>query len=221
MWTRTQIELEARRLLNNIEKHADMVWPNTQPSRIYMCDPEAACKVLGLRYLPDQHLGRFGTGTAGMMDRSGRAILLSSEQRFEVLRFTAAHEIGHWMLHPHQVMFRDRALVHHAADGKPLEEQEADYFAACFLAPPKLVRAEFRARFNLNEPMTNTHTNCFLLCPQADHKLQGLPAGSLEFALAVSRAESFNGQRFKSLAVRFNVSPTAMAIRLQELELVA
>jgi hypothetical protein len=125
------------------------------------------------------------------------------------------------LLHPHQVMFRDRALIHHAADGKPPVEQEADYFAACFLVPPKLVRAEFRARFNLREPMTNTHTNCFLLCPQADHKLQGLPVASLEFALAVARAESFNGQRFKSLAALFNVSPTAMAIRLQEMDLVA
>lgn len=56
MWTPQQIEYEARRLLVEIEAHAKELWQNTQPDRLFMCDPEAACHVLGLQFLPDSHL---------------------------------------------------------------------------------------------------------------------------------------------------------------------
>jgi hypothetical protein len=222
MKTRPQIELEARKLLAEIDKHAPLIWPHTPPDRLYMCDPEAACKVLGLQYLPDQHLGKYGgTATAGVMDRQRKAILLSSDKRFDTLRFTAAHEIGHYLLHTDDMLLRDRALSHHGSVGRDSKEGEADYFAACFLAPPKLLRAAFKARFPVNEPMTNTLTTCYALS-RADHQwLAGLNPGALEFALAVARARSFDGAPFKSLAELFNISPTAMAHRLLELGLVA
>lgn len=221
MWSADQIELEARKLLADIEKNADSLWPNTPPARLFMCDPEAACHLLGLSYLPDSHLGSFGgTATAGMLDRKNQAVLLSSKQSFESMRFTAAHEVGHWILHPQTAIFRDRALSSPGGPGRPDVEREADFFAACFLAPPKLVRQEFRARFRLGEPITNTGSICFNLSSQNYQYLESLPAGSLEFALAVACAESFNGQYFKSLSKLFNVSPSAMAIRLRELRLV-
>jgi hypothetical protein len=47
------------------------------------------------------------------------------------------------------------------------------------------------------------------------------PRGSLLFAQTVARAEKFGGMPFKSLSKYFGVSPTAMAIRLEELGLVA
>lgn len=221
MWTFDQIELEARKLLAEIEKNAKRLWPNTQPPRLFMCNPEAACNLLDLHYLPDSHLGSYGgTATAGMLDRNKRAVLLSSKQSFESLRFTAAHEVAHWILHREQQMFRDRALSAPGSPGRPLIEQEADFFAACFLAPPKLLREAFRTRFPGREPLTNTGAVCFNLSNRDHQYLESLSPGSLEFALAVARAESFNGQYFKSLANLFNVSPTTMAIRLCELELV-
>lgn len=219
MYSYKSIEFEARSLLANMEKHAAELWPNTPPARLFMCDPEAACRLLDLRYLPDSHLGSFGgTATAGMLDRRNRSVLLSSRQSYEAQRFTAAHEVGHWLLHPGQILFRDRALSSHAEGGRPEMEQQADLFAACFLMPPKLLRDAFHARFPVRDPMTNTGVICFNL-PNGQH-LEGLPPGTKEFALAVARAESFNGQRFKSLCHLFGVSPTAMAIRLRELELV-
>jgi Zn-dependent peptidase ImmA (M78 family) len=148
MWTRGEIELKARTLLSDIEKGAAAIWPNTPPDRLFMCEPEAACKLLGLSYVPDQHLGIYGgTATAGMLDRSRRAILLSSKQSFEEMRFTAAHELGHWLLHPDQVMFRDRSPSTYKNEFRPAVEREADQFAAVFLMPPKLVGAAFRGRF--------------------------------------------------------------------------
>lgn len=221
MWTFKQIELEARKLLADIEKNASVLWPNTAPARLFMCDPSAACSLLGLQYLPDSHLGSFGgTATAGMLDRKNRAVLLSFKQSFESLRFTAAHEVGHYLLHPEEVMFRDRSLSAPGTLGRPLCEQEADYFAACFLVPPKLLRQAFRHRFPIQEPVTNTGTICFNLSVQNASYLESLPSGSLEFALAIARANFFNGNHFKSLASLFNVSAHAMGIRLLELGLV-
>lgn len=221
MWTFSQIEFEARKLLAEIEKHADRLWPNTPPDRLFMCDPEAACRVLGLKYLPDSHLGTYGgTATAGLLDRANKAVMLSSRQSFEAQRFTGAHEVGHYLLHPGQLMFRDRTLSAHGGTGRPLDEQQADFFAACFLVPPKLLLQAFRLRFPVNEPLVNTSAVCFNLSTRNHQYLESLPPGSMEFALAVARAEAFNGYRFKSLAALFNVSPHAMAIRLQEMGLV-
>jgi hypothetical protein len=221
MRSRSDIELEARKLLAEIEEHADLIWPNTRPNRLQMCDPGAACQLLGLDYLPESHLGSFGgTGTAGILDRTRNAILLSTKQSFEELRFTAAHEIGHFLLHPGEVMFRDRSLSRHGGAGRPPMELEADWFAACFLAPPKLVRAAFHAMFGVREPLTNTGANCFALSTGNSAYLEGLPANSMEFALAVARTERFGSDRFESLARLFNVSPGMMALRLMELELV-
>jgi IrrE N-terminal-like domain len=223
MWTSGELEFEARKLLGEIEKHAAQLWPNTPPSRLFMCDPAAACQLLGLKYLPDQHLGMYGgTATAGILDRARKAVLLSSRQRFEALRFTAAHEVGHFILHPGQVMFRDRSLSSHGGEGRPRVEWEADVFAASFLMPPKLLVQAFRARFPTQEPpLTNTGTVCFNLSVREAQYLESLPAGSREFALAVARSEFFAGEHFKSLAQLFCVSPTAMAIRLQEMGLVS
>lgn len=220
MWSSSQIELEARKLLSEIEKNSDRLWPNTPPSRLFMCQPEAACWVLGLKYLPESHLGEFGTGTAGLLDRTNKAVMLSSKQSFEAQRFTGAHEVGHYLLHPGQLMFRDRALSAHGGYGRPPEEQQADYFAACFLIPPKLLRMAFRVRFLGNEPLVNSGAVCFNLDVANHQYLESLPPGSMEFALAVARAEAFNGRRFKSLAALFSVSHHAMAIRLQEMALV-
>ncbi len=215
------IELEARKLLAEIEKNAKRLWPNTPPDRLFMCDPEAACRLLRLHYLPDSHLGAFGgTATAGMLDRTTGAVMLSSKQSFEAQRFTGAHEVGHFLLHPEQQQFRDRALSSQGGPGRPVIEQEADYFAACFLIPPKLVREAFKARFPVREPLTNTGAVCFNLSAMNHQYLEGLPPGSMEFALAVARAQAFNGVRFKSLSHQFCVSPPAMAIRLMELGLV-
>ena len=43
---------------------------------------------------------------------------------------------------------------------------------------------------------------------------------SMKFALTVASARRFNGRDFRSLADTFNVSVSAMAIRLRELGLI-
>ena len=223
MYTEKAIEGKARALLAEMERNAAAIWPTTPPSRLNMCDPVAACRHLGLLYLPESHLGTYGnTSTAGMLDRRSRAVMLSTRQSHEAQRFTAAHEIGHWLLHEDEILFRDRSLSDPRQAGRAPKERQADYFAACFLVPPKLLIHVFEALFQVRAPLSNTGAVCFNLSPVDSSYLEGLPPRSMEFALAVARAQSFNGRRFsKSMCGLFGVSPTTMAIRLQELELVS
>lgn len=97
----------------------------------------------------------------------------------------------------------------------------ADYFAACFLAPKKLVEEEFAARFIKNPPLPLTDAVAWNLIGESAHELFGPSAGSLDFAAAAAEVRAFNGRHFTSLANRFGLSISAMAIRLQDLRLLA
>ena len=86
--------------------------------------------------------------------------------------------------------------------------------------PRFAVEKEFDARFSSRHPLVLTETVAFHL--KADVSvLFAQPQGSLMFAEAVARAQQFDRRHFKSLAQHFIVSPTTMAIRLEELALVA
>jgi hypothetical protein len=79
---------------------------------------------------------------------------------------------------------------------------------------------EFSARFGSRQPLALTETVAFHLKADAG-QLFSQPAGSLLFSQAVARCDQFDRHRFRSLADYFGVSVSAMAIRLQELNLVA
>ncbi|MGQ9572235.1 MAG: ImmA/IrrE family metallo-endopeptidase [Dehalococcoidia bacterium] len=61
------------------------------------------------------------------------------------LRFSIAHEIGHFVLHPHGDVFsaHEEELRHeHAQDPDKELEDEADYFASVLLVPPAWLKAD-------------------------------------------------------------------------------
>lgn len=73
---------------------------------------------------------------------SGRPIVISTPRRSNNVfrhRFTCAHEIGHLLLH------------HDARPGDPLQEREADEFAAAFLTPKAEIGAALPNRIDLAE----------------------------------------------------------------------
>lgn len=73
---------------------------------------------------------------------SGRPIVISTPRRSNNVfrhRFTCAHEIGHLLLH------------HDARPGDPLQEREADEFAAAFLTPKVEIGAVLPNRIDLAE----------------------------------------------------------------------
>jgi hypothetical protein len=106
--------------------------------------------------------------------------------------------------------------------GRPRFEVEADYFAACFLAPRKPVIESFKIRFVDGPPLQLDHNIAFHLKGEHAHELFLKPHGSLDFAVALAGALRFGRLRFEtSLAAEFGLSVSAMAIRIQELGLVA
>jgi Zn-dependent peptidase ImmA (M78 family) len=137
-------------------------------------------------------------------------------------RFTAAHELGHFVLHPHvgsRRLHRERPVNGPRGD-RPLLEQEADYFAACLLMPRRAVIDEFSARFVKKHPLPLTEVVAYHLKADVGLLFSQRP-GSMLFAQSVARAEQFDTRRFQSLADFFGVSSPAMGIRLTELGLVA
>jgi Zn-dependent peptidase ImmA (M78 family) len=153
-------------------------------------------------------------------DRRREIITVSTRFPYPTQRFTGAHEIGHFVMHPHEVMHRDRP-VFDTGGARPPKEQATDYFAACFLGPKKLVEEEFAARFVKTPPLLLDDTVAWNLLGESAHELFGVCAGSLDYTAAVAGARSFNGWPFTCLAEHFGLSISAIAIRLLELKLLA
>lgn len=219
------IEKQARLVQYEIWSRRDALFPLGVPPPLVMFQPDLAAKVLGLQYEYREGLGCFGQRrdrfeTAGMIDRRRGIIAVSTRFPYPTQRFTGAHEIGHYVMHPGEVMHRDRPIYDITNYVRKPMEQEADYFAACFLAPKKLVEERFAAHF-LKAPLPLNEDVAWNLLGEASHELLGPSAGSLDFAAAVAGAKTFNGKRFTSLAEYFGISVSAMAIRLQELGLLA
>jgi Zn-dependent peptidase ImmA (M78 family)/DNA-binding XRE family transcriptional regulator len=81
--------------------------------------------------------GFFGLSVA--KDDGGPAVVVNVWDRISVERwiFTAAHELGHLLLHAHAYRVDDR-------DENKAEEKEADVFAAHFLMPPEVFDEAWR-----------------------------------------------------------------------------
>lgn len=223
---RRAIESRARELLGEIWQYRERFFPMGVPNPIDMLRPEIAAEVLGFSYQHSGPLGTWGQGgdhfeIAGLLDRQRRHIAVSTNFEFAVSRFTAAHEIGHVALnHSGLVMHRDRPVFQLEDHRRDPFEQDADYFSACYLAPGKLVKEAFFQRFRIRPPLPLTDAIAFHLCGESGHALMAAGPSSLKFPAAVARATTFNGRPFVSLYKMFDISISAMAIRLRELGLV-
>lgn len=224
--TNIEIERAARAVHRLIWEQREKLWAGQTPKPIEMLDPEVACAALGVDY---QHfeelpaLSRRGKKVviAGLLDRQAKKIAVSDQFPIEEVRFTGAHEIGHWQLHPQQIMHRDRPIkgVYRDFSMREPEEKEADYFAACFLMPRNLVVKTFQNTFSTSRFIFDD-TSAFWLCRGDPESLLRPDVGSKDRALALAGAQSFEQRRFTSLAKQFRVSVGAMAIRLMELNLI-
>lgn len=189
-------------------------------------DPRVACEALGIQYCEypefDNRFAQAGEVVAGVLDRQRGVIAVATNASPASIRFTAAHEIGHWVLHPNAVMHRDRPIKTNFRNptGRPKIEREADYFAACFLMPWKSVVNEFQRRFGTSSPVLIDEEVAFWLDPVNGNRLLGMDSSSFDKALAFARAQQFYGRAFSSMADRFKVSQEAMAIRIHELGLI-
>lgn len=224
-YTIQEIEDRARKLSlfmwEQQKRLTDSSAPPANPIRLL--DPEKALGLLGYSFELADTLGtKTSNGTtlevAGILEAQLGRVRVSRQMPAEIRLFTSAHELGHVVLHPQlQEAHRDRAL-----DGSDVSkdqiEREADRFAAAFLMPAKQVRTRFSQTFG-SAPFRLTEPTAFALLgkglPEARQKLKTYRDLSLELA----RTQRFNGKNIISLAEQFRVSVSAMAIRLEELEL--
>ncbi len=222
-----QIESAAQLLQRQIWRERDILLPGNANDPFALLCPEVAANAIGVELDYREELGRFGAGSdkfevAGILDRQSRRIAISKRFQPETMRFTAGHELGHWVLHSAHNMFRDRPVKGRLWDHSPRspQEQEADYFSACFFVPARLLSTSFRGRFGSTVPLPLNDESAFWLTSGRPELLTHSGSGRLDFAIAVSSCQSFGGQRFASLAKQFNVSVTTMAIRLGETGLI-
>lgn len=76
-------------------------------------------------------------------DGKEKYIVVNDNRSFESKRFIITHELAHYLLHyiPNSGMFMHRENK----KGKNLEENDADYMAACLLMPAKSFAAKYKA----------------------------------------------------------------------------
>ncbi|MEJ2060978.1 MAG: ImmA/IrrE family metallo-endopeptidase [Gammaproteobacteria bacterium] len=224
------IEIAVRRLQKKIwEERAKFCPVELHKNPVYLLEPEYAASVLGVKFTRHEELVTdplTSRGSkieiAGLIDRQRKEIAISRKFPARTIRFTSAHEIGHWVLHREQVMFRDMPIqgLQRESGTRDHQEAEADYFAACFLMPRKLVIERFEANFLTEVPLVIDDTTAFYLCPSDPDSILRAESASLTCALAAASCESYGGQRIPSMAKQFRVSVTSMAIRIKELGLI-
>ncbi len=192
-------------------------------SPVDVLQPKYAAQILGYSYYSQSNLGwlmdrQNPIRVAGSIDNSEMTIKIAHEIDCITARFTGAHEIGHAVLHPHMPsLHRDRSL-NGTAKSHDRIEYEADKFAAFFLMPSKLVREQFLSRFLA--PFKLQEETSYALLGKSYSVVRELLPTRRDISLYLAKAFQFNGRTFSSLSKHFVVSDLAMAIRLEELELV-
>ena len=221
---RESVNRVVRKLHEDIWRCRREIWLEDIPcDPVELLDLQEAARLLGYEYevwseIPPWPPGR-QSGIGGMVDPNQKLILVSQKWGSEYMRFTGAHELGHVLLHEPTKQLREAPM-----DGsKPAlnqTEREANWFAAEFLMPPKLMRTRFAKAFE-EPPLTVDETVAFHLDgSDPEEMIRSEPERLIrESALATCRKD-FNQQHIVPLHEQFKVSVKAMTIRIRELGLV-
>lgn len=216
-----QIAKVARQLAHSTYIERDSLWPEGVPGEpVQLLNPEKAFYLLGYAYHEVDTLGEIepGVDVAGIIDKDKKEVFISRRYPVAVRNFTAAHELGHAVMHQQSGLHRDKPIDGSAGGQRDPIEKEADYFAACFLMPEKLVRAIFAQRFP--DEVLNHEGLRYLLNRNNETKTEKRLKAKLGVGKALASLNSINGHAVLSLAEYFKVSVEAMAIRLEQLDLV-
>jgi len=225
-YTFRQIGDVARTVQVALWKHRAQLLPKSESHRpMELLNPELAFKALGFHYDLCDTLGQFALEgkyfeVAGIVDSAAQEVRISRQFPRRVQRFTAAHELGHAVLHEAVGLHRDRPVDgSRPRNQRNQTEWEADAFATTFLMPAKLVAEEFEKRFHTME-FTLTEETIFALATEDEQIVRRQLQDTRRRSRTLAVAQRFGAVRFLSLAEVFGVSAEAMAIRLEELRLV-
>ncbi|HET7634591.1 MAG TPA: ImmA/IrrE family metallo-endopeptidase [Burkholderiales bacterium] len=225
-YTDREIEIAVKSLHTQLWTDRESLWGGTPPANaIALLDPAVALRLVGYEYAAESGLGRYRADgghveVAGLIDRASRTVRVSHQFPVNVRTFTAAHELGHAVLHQAGGgIHRDRPLDGGMVSRDPAE-WEADRFATYFLMPTRLVKTQFVTLFG-TECFTLTDHTAFALLGVSLHEAQAKIRTPRDLARRLANTTQYNSRFFKSLSTQFRVSTEAMAIRLEELALVA
>lgn len=224
-WTDSEIEALARALHRELWERRHELFPERPAaSLVDYLDPVVALRSKGFTVTAADALGKMfadgsETNVAGLIDLQSKEMLLSSGFSLPETRYTAAHELGHALMHKFAGMHRDRPL-----DGsrrsKDVREREADKFAAFFLMPLRLLTAQFEAVFG-QAPFRVTEETRFALAGAVANHVHWKPRNLRELSRVLAAAPQFNGRQLEPMHRQFRVSKESLAIRTEELGLVA
>lgn len=223
-YSNTDIETKAINLQREMWRAKNQIFLDSKlPAPLEILDPAIAFALIGYDFNLEETLGQhFNDGrqteVAGTIDESSKQVRISRKFAHDIRNFTAAHELGHALLHDARGLHRDRPLDGSAIAREPIEI-EADKFASYFLMPEKLVRTYFENLFGTSSFFLDEGTS-FALSRGTSINLDRDCRNLRDLSKILANCESYNGIRFVSLARQFRVSPGAMAIRLEELGLV-
>lgn len=224
-YTPEDIESIVRNFQNELWQRKSDFWKNSEPKTyLKSLDPEIAIKSIGYSFEKKYSLGQNVkpgdiTEIAGIISTSKKTIQISEQLPMVSHNFTSAHELGHAILHQVNGLHRDREL-----NGAPINEPrdrieiEADKFAVFFLMPKKLVLREFQKKFD-SMPFVIDENSEFALGFQPN-ELRKKCKKLRDLSRIIAKADNYSGRFFPSIADTFKVSIEAMAIRLEELNLV-
>ncbi|MFC5411785.1 cyclodeaminase/cyclohydrolase family protein [Larkinella bovis] len=217
------IETLVRRIQNALWKYKELIWTSSPPTNFLgVLRPQKVIELLKYAFRKVHTLGvnEQGEEIAGIINNENYTIIVSAMYKPEVIGFTTAHELGHALLHDKIELHRDLPL-----DGseigwyRPIEEIQADKFAAVFLMPKKIVVQSFYERFQIKRFTINENTARLL--NSTTYELRKKVKTKRDLSRIVAKCEYYNSTPFSSLSKIFQVSMEAMAIRLEELDLVA
>jgi len=221
-----QIEGLATRLQNTMWKYRGLIWKeNMSNDPMAILDPVNALKILGYKVNKPTALGQHEVNgelleIAGVIDKQNKTVEISQKFLPPVINFTTAHELGHALLHDQRILHRDKPLDGSLIKGsRNRTEVQADKFATYFLMPRKQVERAFETRFFTKKFIINKDS-VFALNEDYVGKFREKCKNLRGLALYIAAVEHFSTNHFPSISKLFNVSVEAMAIRLEELELI-
>lgn len=223
----SQIEEAATKLQRIIWKNRDRIWKhNSIDDPIEILNPDTVLKkVLGYQCYKAKALnnsnGSFEPDDiAGIIDQEKKVVFVSSQYPPETQKFTMAHELGHAIFHKHGVLHRDRPLDG-SMNGTPRDpkEYQADKFATYFLMPAKQIHEVFQEIF-LQPKFVVNEDNAFKLVQASPTNLRKQLKNLRGLSRKLASTNMFGPVTFRPMNTIFGVSVEALAIRLEELELI-
>jgi Zn-dependent peptidase ImmA (M78 family) len=219
----SEIETLARRIQNALWTYQDFIWQTDSPVNLLgVLKPEKVIQLLKFAFHKVNTLGvnESNEEIAGIINNREFTIHISSKYAPEIVNYTTAHELGHALLHDQHELHRDIPL-----DGsenvrnRSIVERQADKFAAYFLMPAKTVKQLFQEFFQTEQFQINENTSR-MLANCSPTELRKIVRNQRDLSRLIAKSEFYNIRPFRSLSKIFNVSIEAMAIRLEELDLI-